>query len=95
MNSRVTLKDGGKGALYLVTFDHVFGEGCTLENHYVFKVIFDTINEISESKILFNEKFLSFAKKISLGKVCKRFDQMINDRTLRLSIAAKTIPQFK
>lgn len=61
----------------------------------MFKVIFDDVSQINESKILFNEKFLSYAKKVSLSKLCKRFDQMIKDRTLNIAVMSKSTVPFR
>ena len=54
----------------------------------------ENITYIGENAIAYNEKFLSFAKKITLTKPCKRFQQMVKDRTLELSVSTKILLPF-
>ena len=54
----------------------------------------ESVTTIGEGKLVYNEKFLSFAKRISLTKICKRFNQMISDRTLKISVGAKLCSKF-
>lgn len=50
--------------------------------------------ELSEVPIVFHDRFLAFAKKQTLVKVCKKFDLMIKDRTISVKLVGKMFPIF-
>ena len=53
------------------------------------------MSTLGEGRIIFHEKFLSFAKRVEITKICKRFNQMIKDKTLKMTIGAKLCPRFE
>ncbi len=49
-----------------------------LDNHLVFKIPIEKSQEIFSGRPIFNSFFLSFAKKVALTKICKRFQHMMS-----------------
>lgn len=75
------LPEGGKGTLYLMCLDYCFSdnEAPSFDNSIIFKIEINDLKDFNEGRIEFNNKFLSFAKKNSVVKICKKFNQMVHD----------------
>lgn len=91
INCSVLISEVGEGELCLITYDHFLGkeqnmEKEDIENFVVFRIPTKKFLNIEDSKIIFTDEFLSFSKKITITKPCKRFDQMIKDRSLQVKI---------
>ncbi len=50
-----------------------------LDNHMIFKVKTEKDRQLMSGKVIFNRLFTAFAKKVSLTKLCKKFEQAVNN----------------